>query len=161
MEIPTLASQMYDTIETIHKKIVSFLPNTAERDARLEELEQDREKHIRHLQAAFADESSTINNQRQLEREEIAERRRKEDEERELRRRMEDEEMETRAKKEDEERDMELKRNTAEVEQTTETLMKQVEAQMEEEAQRKWEERNEELRELRNVSLPHCHYILQ
>lgn len=142
MEVSTLVSQMNETLSTIHNTIASL--NTAEHDARLDELEQEREKHLQALHTAFSDESSAISQKRKAEREEIAERRRKEDEERERRRRQEDEEFEAKARAEDEERDGDFREHTKEVEEKTDHLM----AQVEEEAQRLLEEGKERLRVL-------------
>lgn len=154
MALTTLASQTHETLSKIHETIVSFTTDTSKRDARVEELEQDCKKHIQKLETAFAEESSALEQKRKAEKDAIAEQRKKEDEERERKRRLEDEEMEMKARKEDEERKEALKRETAEVEDTTETLKAQAEAQMEEEAQRKWDERNGRLKALREVSSP-------
>ncbi|KAK3312229.1 hypothetical protein B0H66DRAFT_578457 [Apodospora peruviana] len=142
MEVSTLVSQMQETLSTIHDTIAKF--NTAEHAARLDELEQEREKHIQSLLTAFSDESSALSQKRKAQRDAIAEQRRKEDEERERRRRLEDEEFADRARMEDEERDGDLKEQTKGVDEKTDMLM----AQVEEEAQRMLEEGRERLRKL-------------
>lgn len=139
MDIAQLVAQMQDTLSTIHATLASL--NTAEHDAKLDELEARRDNTIKHLLAAFSAESEVLHQKRLAQREEIAERRRIEDEERERRRRQEDEELAERDKQEDEARDGRLLHETNEVEEETDHLM----IEIEEEAQRAIDEGQKKL----------------
>ncbi|KAK3389966.1 hypothetical protein B0H63DRAFT_507419 [Podospora didyma] len=139
MDVSVLVAEMQDTLSTIHNTIASL--DTAEHDARLDELEQKRDNAIQALLAGFTAESDHLSQKRKAERDEIADRRRKEDEERERRRKLEDEELATRNQQQDDERDEKLKYDTKDVEDETDGLMNQVE----EEAQRMLEEGRERL----------------
>ncbi|KAK0670160.1 hypothetical protein QBC41DRAFT_98254 [Cercophora samala] len=142
MDIAQLVAQMQDTLTTIHTTLASL--NTAEHDAKLDELEARRDSTIKHLLAAFSAESEVLHHKRKTQREEIAERRRIEDEERERRRRQEDEELAERDRQEDEARDGRLLHETNEVEEETDHLMNEVE----EEAQRAIDEGQKKLMNL-------------
>ncbi|KAK4655314.1 hypothetical protein QC762_300860 [Podospora pseudocomata] len=139
MDIAQLVAQMQDTLSTIHTTLASL--NTAEHDAKLDELEARRDNTIKHLLAAFSAESEVLHQKRLAQREEIAKRRRIEDEERERRRRQEDEELAERDKQEDEARDGRLLHETNEVEEETDHLM----IEIEEEAQRAIDEGQKKL----------------
>ncbi|KAK0736205.1 hypothetical protein B0T21DRAFT_411393 [Apiosordaria backusii] len=152
MDAAQLVAQMQETLSTIHTTLASL--NTAEHDAKLDELEARRDSTIKHLLAAYSLESQVLHHRRLAEREEIAERRRIEDEERERRRRQEDAELEERNKQEDEARDGMLLHETNEVEDETDHLMLEVEKDAQrviDEGQKKLmdlEERREELNRL-------------
>lgn len=142
MDVPTLVSQMNETLSTIHSTIASL--NTTAHDARLDDLERQRDLAISSLNAAFAQETEALSRQRGAERDEIVERRRREDEERERRRREEDEELAEAQRKEDEERRGRLDGEAKGVEEETDEMMGSVE----DEAQRMLEEGKEKLRAL-------------
>jgi hypothetical protein len=149
MDVPALVSQMNDTLSTIHSTIASL--NTTAHDARLDDLERQRDLTISSLNAVFAEETDVLSRRRSTQREEIAERRRREDEERERRRRAEDEELAEAERREDDERRNRLDEEARGVELETDEKMGTVE----EEAQRMLEEGRESLRlleERRKVS---------
>ncbi|KAK4182816.1 hypothetical protein QBC35DRAFT_395203 [Podospora australis] len=142
IDVGQLVAQMQDTLTTIHTTLASL--NTTEHDAKLDELEEKRDKTIKQLLNNFSAESEALAQRRKATREEIAERRRIEDEERERRRRQEDEELAERERLEDEARDGKLLADTNDVEEETDNLMIQVE----EEAQKLIEEGEKKLKVL-------------
>ncbi|KAK3323276.1 hypothetical protein B0T19DRAFT_462756 [Cercophora scortea] len=136
----SLVAEMHETLSTIHNTIASL--NSDHHDARLDELEKEREDAIQSILSQFAAESTSLAQRRQAERDEIADRRRREDEERERRRRLEDEELAQRDSREDKQRNGDVNDRAASVEERTDDLM----AEVEEEAQRMLEEGRERLR---------------
>ncbi|KAH8912721.1 hypothetical protein BR93DRAFT_933674 [Coniochaeta sp. PMI_546] len=142
MDVSTLVSQMHDTLSTIHSTLASL--NTTSHDARLDELERQRDSALSTLRDAFKQEANTLAEKRKIELDEIAEHRRREDEERERRRRIEDEQLAERNLEEDRERQLQLEKDTQDLEEETDGLMDEVE----EDATRLLEEGKERLRQL-------------
>ena len=151
MDVPTLTSQMHETLSTIHSTIASL--NSLTHDERLDELEKQRDSALSSLRTAFEQESEALLQKRRAEKEEIEERRRREDEERERRRRLEDEELSEQRAREDAERTGRLDEEAKGVEEETDEQMASVEG----DAQQMIEEGRERLRQLeekRRVSNP-------
>ncbi|KAJ9143147.1 hypothetical protein NKR19_g6994 [Coniochaeta hoffmannii] len=142
MDVSSLVSQMHETLSTIHSTLASL--DTKSHDARLDELERERETALAALRKNFEQQAEALAQKRRAELDEIAERRRKEDEERERRRRHEDEEIAERARREDREHQLKLEQETGNVEEETDGLMNEVE----EDATRLLEEGRERLRVL-------------
>ncbi|KAK0706692.1 hypothetical protein B0T26DRAFT_656726 [Lasiosphaeria miniovina] len=134
MDVSLLVAQMQDTLSTIHSTVVSL--DMAHHNAKLDQLEQDRDGAIQALHVGFSAESDLLGQKRKAERDQIAERQRQEDEERERRRRLEDEELAARDQNEDVERGLKLRGRDKDVKDEADDLISQVEV----EAQRMVEE---------------------
>ncbi|KAB5540577.1 hypothetical protein GE09DRAFT_260553 [Coniochaeta sp. 2T2.1] len=142
MDVSQLDLQMHETLLTIHTTLASL--DTKPHDARLDELERQRDTTVSTLRTTFEQEADAVTQKRKAELDDITERRRREDEERERIRRLEDEELAEKVRKEDEERQLRLENETRVVEEETNGLMSEVE----EEAIRLLEDGKEKLRVL-------------
>jgi hypothetical protein len=126
MDVSALVSQMHEALSTIHSTLASL--DTKTHDDRLDELERQRDSSLATLRKAFEQEGGLLAEKRKAEQDEIAERRRKEDEERERRRKLEDEQIAARDREQDEQREHQLQIESQDVEEETEGLMNDVEA---------------------------------
>lgn len=125
VDVSQLVSQMHETLSSIHSTISSL--SVLDHESRLDDLEQRRAAALDALKSGFNLESDDLARKRKAQREALAEQRRREDEEREARRRQEDEALLAQAAYEDRDRSGKLDADTREVEESTETLMGNVE----------------------------------
>ncbi len=125
MDVSALVAEMHETLSTIHATLASL--NTTQHDARLDELEKQRDGAVQALLATFSTESVDLHRKREARRAELAEKRRVEDEERERRRRREDEDLAVQETKEDADRDGRLDGDTRAIEDEADSQMSTVE----------------------------------
>ncbi|KAI1338854.1 hypothetical protein F5Y15DRAFT_99978 [Xylariaceae sp. FL0016] len=142
MDVAALVQQMQDTLSEINATVAGL--STEEEDARLDELDEKRERLLHELQESFEREQEELEKKRRAEEDEIAEKRRKEDEEREARRKREDEELRARMSSEDGQRHGKFEQNTNQIEDETDQQMDEVEQA----AQKKVEDGTKKLHEL-------------